>query len=69
MMIDTLTKEEVSQWIDEEWKELITAGSTFNEAKSIIIDANYKWMRMNPENETFVYNKLNELGRNNIYVP
>lgn len=59
-----LTKEEVREWIEEEWNELIhDHSSSRGEATSIIIDGNHKWMKAKMENELFVYQTLLELNK------
>jgi len=53
-----LTKDEVSQWIEEEWNQLELAGARYNEMCSIIIDGYIGWMQKKEENRAFVYEKL-----------
>ncbi|MFY0215558.1 hypothetical protein [Bacillus cereus] len=53
-----LTKDEVRDWIIDEWSELQQDGISPEEATSIIIDGNYKWMSIKAENEKFVYETL-----------
>ncbi|WML56657.1 hypothetical protein [Neobacillus sp. PS2-9] len=66
--LNNLSEEEACEWILEEWSELQGEGVSSSEATSIIIDSNYKWMSIKPENKIFVFSTLMELNqRNNNY--
>lgn len=60
--LQELTKEEVKEWIEEEWEELIADGANCGEATGIIMDGNHRWMKLSVKNEIFVYEELIKLN-------
>ncbi|MCG3795994.1 hypothetical protein CON78_26085 [Bacillus toyonensis] len=56
--LHNLTTDKVRRRINEEWFELQKDGVSPEEATSIIIDGNYKWMSIKAENKKFVYEML-----------